>query len=137
MICHICKEEITPDQQVAPCATCGILVHAKCRDSDCPLHLAKEQKQAAGYVCTECGWKGNATNTAIVKIIGGKISTVLCCPKCDTMKSTIHKCCEEPGCAEIATQGTPFKCGYKRHCHKHPPTDGLETNNKQPEKETK
>ena len=48
-ICHVCGKEITPDQKIAPCTTCGIIVHAKCRDYDCPLPIAKEQKQTAQH----------------------------------------------------------------------------------------
>lgn len=42
------------------------------------------------------------------------------CPACKATNAA-ERLCDEPGCKQLATCGTPFPGGYKMHCHVHPP----------------
>lgn len=70
-------------------------------------------------VCKECDWMGNETDLLIgtnpfedYRIYG--------CPKCRSIDST-YITCDEPGCRNPVTCGTPTPNGYRSTCGKHAP----------------
>lgn len=69
--------------------------------------------------CEECGWRGTHD-----KLLLGKSpfedAEIRGCPKCKAIESH-HEACDEPGCWEHATCGTPTPTGYRRTCGKHIP----------------
>ena len=42
------------------------------------------------------------------------------CPNCKSI-DCFHVVCDEPGCKDVATCGTPTKEGYRHTCSKHGP----------------
>lgn len=79
-------------------------------------------------VCDEvngCGWRGNS-NTVLRAPNPFDLSDELTgCPKCREV-GTIRTCCDEPGCWEPDTMGTPTPDGYRRTCWKHQPNVRLD-----------
>jgi hypothetical protein len=75
----------------------------------------------SGYICEECGWHGEKPCVTWIDMGGRPKCAFSCCPNCHGIKSTINKCCDEPGCKEGASCGTPYPGGYKQHCHRHTP----------------
>ena len=68
-----------------------------------------------------CGWHGmsDAVLRAPDPFNDGFFLTA--CPKC--LDQTIRTCCDEPGCWEPDTCGTPTPEGYRRTCYKHMPRE--------------
>ncbi len=50
--------------------------------------------------------------------IGGSIYG---CPQCRAASEEFELVCDEPGCEQIVTSGTPIPGGYRRTCHEHSP----------------
>ena len=75
----------------------------------------------SGFVCDECGWHGNNPESVMIPMYANRDEAIDVCPKCRCVKSSLSVCCEEPGCKNEASCGTPHQTGYKRHCHLHPP----------------
>ncbi len=73
-----------------------------------------------------CAWKGDVSETLTGPhpFIPGE--TVQGCPKCRDI-DTLRVACDEPGCWEEGTCGTPVKHGeskgYRTTCGKHMPKD--------------
>jgi hypothetical protein len=80
----------------------------------------------SGYLCSECGRHCEVPISVMVKYSDRPTTPMNICPNCATIKSTIEMCCEEPGCKNMVECGTPFKGGYKHHCHLHGPADPLD-----------
>jgi hypothetical protein len=78
----------------------------------------------SGYLCIECGWTGPTPCTTWLQMGGRPRQAINCCPECMGINTTIEPCCDEPGCTEPSSCGTPTAAGgYKRHCHNHPPAN--------------
>jgi hypothetical protein len=75
----------------------------------------------SGFICDECGWHGNNPESVMIPMYANRDEAIDVCPKCRCVKSSLSVCCEEPGCKNEASCGTPHQTGYKRHCHLHPP----------------
>ena len=66
-----------------------------------------------------CGWVGD--NSALLRApdpFGD--GEVTACPKCKQIDQCVGAC-DEPGCEEFATCGTPTESGYRTTCHWHKP----------------
>ena len=70
--------------------------------------------------CDECDWHG--LQAEMLKGVNpfDPTSEVVGCPDCKAV-SSLHFCCDEPGCWVQATCGTPTAEGYRNTCWKHVP----------------
>lgn len=70
--------------------------------------------------CRECYWKGQRTEllTAPDPFCPG--DNCFGCPKCKSIDCFLLLC-DEPGCSNSATCGTPTPDGYRSTCHHHVP----------------
>ncbi len=48
------------------------------------------------------------------------LNEIRACPMCKSIEQ-FSKICDEPGCRELASCGTPHPDGYRHTCHKHAP----------------
>lgn len=71
--------------------------------------------------CKECHWKGKLTELLQAKNPFDSEYTITGCPECKSVDST-SIVCDEPGCWENISCGTPTKNGYRSTCHKHAPS---------------
>lgn len=71
-------------------------------------------------VCKECGWKGSGEEVLEAANPFDANDTISGCPKCKSAQ-TMRTTCDEPGCWEPDTCGTPTPNGYRRTCGKHVP----------------
>jgi hypothetical protein len=72
-------------------------------------------------VCKGCGWRGTADQLLQGNNPFAPHETIYGCPQCKEIEP--HRtCCDEPGCWEQDTCGTPTPAGYRRTCDKHAPT---------------
>lgn len=69
-------------------------------------------------VCEECGWVGRENELLTAENPFRPEDMVTGCPKCKSL-DTIRAGCDEPGCDEIATCGTPTEKGYRMTCGYH------------------
>jgi len=72
-------------------------------------------------VCEECGWKGYTYEILTASNPFDPIDRIIGCPTCKSVE-TLRTTCDEPGCWEQDTMGTPTKNGYRRTCWKHKPS---------------
>ena len=71
--------------------------------------------------CSLCQWQGQNDSLLVADNPFLKGDTISACPDCLSIQTT-EVCCEEPGCWDLATCGTPFGVRqYKSHCYNHPP----------------
>ena len=70
--------------------------------------------------CNErrCGWRGTEALTAPNPFDAE--DTIAGCPKCKEINSLLVAC-DEPGCWNEASCGTPVANGYRHTCGKHAP----------------
>ena len=69
--------------------------------------------------CTACQWVGMSGALDNVKDPRGPDEWRVC-PQCRTPEN-LAMVCDEPGCAERVSCGTPTQQGYRSTCHKHAP----------------
>ena len=78
----------------------------------------------SGFKCNQCAWSGEEPERVSLYLVPALEEVrLIVCPECRHVETSLEICCEEPGCTETASMGTPAKSGYKRHCHHHPPKD--------------
>jgi hypothetical protein len=70
-----------------------------------------------------CGWHGTTDELLRARNPFNAEDVITACPKCKCLESTLLTACDEPGCWEQATCGTPTKAGYRNTCHNHRPED--------------
>jgi len=70
--------------------------------------------------CSECDWKGKASELQRGTSPFGDGDTIYGCPKCDSINSEVACCCKD-GCWKQATCGTATPQGYKHTCGEHRP----------------
>ena len=75
---------------------------------------------SARRVCEACGWRGHDDDILYAPSPFEPQFTIYACPKCKTIEQ-LRGCCDEPGCWEQDTCGTPTPSGYRRTCGKHMP----------------
>lgn len=75
------------------------------------------------YVCAECGWHGDqpARVSLTLDLGQGEEVSLVVCPQCRGIESTLSRACDEPGCAREASMGTPTPTGYRSTCWDHRP----------------
>lgn len=73
------------------------------------------------YACSNrrCGWTGYREDLLHAFDPFNSGCALVACPRCK--EQNIHTCCDEPGCWEPDTCGTPTPYGYRRTCWKHHP----------------
>jgi hypothetical protein len=70
-------------------------------------------------LCSECGWHGYVGDVDRVKGPGSD-DIWLVCREC-RMPEHLLRVCDEPGCWDKATCGTPSPDGYRSTCGRHKP----------------
>ena len=84
--------------------------------------MSKEWNKSVRWKCTECG--DIFIDSQILKGTNPFDKELEChgCPVCFSLDA-FNKCCDEPGCKQVATCGTPVKNGYRQTCGEHFPKD--------------
>lgn len=72
------------------------------------------------YICNDCGRRIENREVLDAPNPFDKAITIFGCPKCKCV-NTLRTVCDEPGCWEPDTCGTPTPQGYRRTCEKHTP----------------
>lgn len=67
-----------------------------------------------------CGWCGPKDEVLRAPNPFDPAQELWGCPKCKDVEC-LYGACDEPGCTQIADQGTPTPGGYRRTCSKHFP----------------
>jgi hypothetical protein len=72
-------------------------------------------------VCSDwhCRWVGLEADALHAPDPFNDGDTITACPFC--REQTLHTCCDEPGCTQEATCGTPTPAGYRHTCGRHQP----------------
>lgn len=72
------------------------------------------------WICTECDEV--CTDTQVLRAPNPfDDDHIICgCPCCREVNSLLA-CCDEPGCEQLVTCGTPTEDGYRKTCTKHAP----------------
>jgi len=72
--------------------------------------------------CNErrCGWRGMQLEVLFAENPFNADETIAGCPKCKEINSLLVSC-DEPGCWNEASCGTPTATGYRHTCGKHAP----------------
>lgn len=73
-------------------------------------------------VCEDwrCGWHGQLDEILRAKHPFDADDEILGCPSCKDVNCILNAC-DEDGCWERVTCGTPTKTGYRNTCGKHKP----------------
>ena len=69
-----------------------------------------------------CNWHGTSDEVLRAPHPFEPGEEVWGCPKCKSIDS-LYLACDEPGCWETASCGTPTPAGYRSTCGKHRPLD--------------
>jgi hypothetical protein len=70
--------------------------------------------------CKECNWEGVLEQVLEAKHPFQDQVLIYGCPKC-LEAEPFETLCDEPGCRDIYSCGTPSPSGYRQTCHKHIP----------------
>lgn len=72
--------------------------------------------------CTECDrvWASSEILTAQNPFTQDESCTIAGCPECLAIDQFVTAC-DEPGCTETVSMGTPTPDGYRSTCYKHAP----------------
>ena len=73
-------------------------------------------------VCEECGWCGPWGARLVAPNPFNPSTTIYGCPVCKGIDGR-YVACDEDGCWEPVTCGTPTPEGYRSTCSKHRPVD--------------
>jgi hypothetical protein len=73
--------------------------------------------------CTECNWIGQDNNLLSAPNPFNASEIIRGCPDCKSIESC-NLVCDELGCKDFASCGTPTKNGYRHTCWKHMPIKG-------------
>ncbi len=73
-------------------------------------------------VCEECDWHGTSGELLTAPSPFDRFHTIAACPNCKEV-NYYRTACDEPGCWEPDTMGTPTENGYRRTCYKHRPRE--------------
>jgi len=76
-------------------------------------------------ICNEnhCGWKGYEKDMLVADNPFEPTERIYGCPNCKEIGSLVVAC-DEPGCWNPVSCGTPTKDGYRSTCTKHAPERG-------------
>lgn len=75
-------------------------------------------------VCQECNWQGRTSDCLEATNPFGKEGTIHGCPDCKEVEC-FATACDEDGCWESVTCGTPTPDGYRMTCSKHEPKSDI------------
>jgi hypothetical protein len=79
------------------------------------------------YLCRDCGWTSDEGEPGTLSLIPLGIDRILTvCPDCREVETTLARACDEPGCDQEASMGTPVPGGYRSTCWQHRPADSGE-----------
>jgi hypothetical protein len=67
-----------------------------------------------------CDWRGLQEDVLTAPNPFDNEDTIIGCPNCKSI-DTIETVCDEDGCWELVTCGTPTENGYRTTCYKHVP----------------
>lgn len=67
-----------------------------------------------------CGWHGTSDEVLKAPSQFDPKDVLWACPKCKDV-NVLYLACDEPGCWQMASCGTPTPSGYRSTCHKHCP----------------
>lgn len=67
-----------------------------------------------------CGWVGTVEKMLTAKNPFDDAKQIVGCPTCREV-DTFYEVCDEAGCMQEATCGTPVAVGYRRTCGQHMP----------------
>ena len=70
--------------------------------------------------CRDCHWHGRASEMLIAQHPFAPTETISGCPKCKGIDQ-LFVVCDEPGCAQEVSCGTPTPQGYRQTCGAHQP----------------
>lgn len=70
--------------------------------------------------CCECGWQGLSDDRLLAENPFERSETIFGCPDCKET-GCFRIMCDEPGCEEFVTCGTPTGDGYRNTCGRHRP----------------
>ena len=77
-------------------------------------------------VSSGCDWKGYSTDLLSAENPFNADNTIYGCPYCKSVNSEMVAC-DEWGCWEQASCGTPMPDGYRTTCHEHKPIEATES----------
>lgn len=73
-----------------------------------------------------CGWCGEDSEVLTAINPFDEDQKLYACPTCRTVGSLVSAC-DEPGCHEFSSCGTPTQGGYRITCGRHRPVDATVT----------
>lgn len=73
-------------------------------------------------LCQECTWRGLSSERLVARSPFDARDIVFGCPACKEV-NCFHIACDEDGCWDPGTCGTPTKTGYRTTCSCHKPRD--------------
>ena len=76
-------------------------------------------------VCSICKWSGMDTECLVYDNPAISGDSLLVCPKCRDIETSIRTACMHEGCNNVANCGTPTKNGYWQSCGEHIKKEGL------------
>ena len=76
------------------------------------------------FICSECGQKTAESELLTAPNPFNPEDTICGCPKCLSAGEFVGAC-DEPGCNEESSMGTPTPTGYRHTCYKHRPKEAM------------
>jgi len=77
------------------------------------------------WKCIHCDWIGGIDQMLVAEHPFDPDDEVRGCPDCKEV-NPFARLCDEPGCTQRATCGTPTPEGYRLACHEHRPAEESE-----------
>jgi hypothetical protein len=76
------------------------------------------------YRCEECHWIGTSSQMLFAPnpFTGDSSDTIIGCPNCKAI-DPMRQVCDEPGCKDKVTMGSPTPDGYRSTCYAHRPKE--------------
>jgi hypothetical protein len=71
--------------------------------------------------CDQCRWTGAAEEMLSAPNPFDLTETICGCPRCRTIDE-FELLCDQDGCDDVASCGTPIPDGYRQTCFQHRPT---------------
>ncbi len=79
-----------------------------------------EFKAFSKQKCAHCSWCGTSADVLRSTSPFDQKEELWGCPKCKSV-NTLYLVCDEQGCCEYSTIGTPTPAGYRTTCAEHCP----------------
>lgn len=119
--CCQCGNPFYGDKRDVLCPACELPQDARPPQPIPTPEPQPERMPEVRLVCSKhrCDWTGDSNTCLRAADPFNDGSDLLACPFC--REQTLVTCCDEPGCYEPDTCGTPTPNGYRRTCGKHLP----------------